>query len=79
MGVVRGHVRSVRAVPGREPMRQGKVLRRRGEQLGHDPIKRYVAQRAGDSLTDIQHGIFELARRHGNAVDDQTVLLVRIK
>lgn len=50
-----------------------------GEQLGHEPIERFLAERAGDPLPEIQRGLFDLVRRHGDPIDDQTILLVRIK
>ena len=49
-----------------------------GEELGHEPIERLLAVRAGDPLPDIQKALFELAQIHGSQADDRTVLLVRI-
>jgi multidrug transporter EmrE-like cation transporter len=50
-----------------------------GDALGHAPIERYLAERGHEPLAEIQRGLFDLAQRHGSAVDDQTILLVRIK
>ncbi len=50
-----------------------------GEALGHEPVERLLVERAGAPLPEIQRELFELAGRHGERVDDQTILLLRVR
>jgi hypothetical protein len=48
-------------------------------ELGHEPIEREIAARAGRPLAEIRDAVLDLVRRHGAQADDRSLLLVRYR
>lgn len=86
LGISESEVYEVRAVPAAPGdvflfMTDGlfEVFDRDGRALGQEPIESAFLQCADRPLSEIYDRVMLMVREHGPAIDDQTLLLVRLK